>query len=148
METDLLAQLIDRRLTVLSELRQLSVRQVEMIQTGDMARLLSLLAVKQQLLNELQRLESQLDRFRDQDPDRRVWRCDVDRQRCREMAARCESLLREIISAEHQCEVTLTRRRNETATLLQGCHDAAQARRAYGGSDFIPGSQFDMSCDT
>lgn len=148
METKQLAQLIDERFAVLVDLRQLAQRQRELIGAGDMTRLLSLLAVKQQRLNDLQLLETRLDAFRGQDPEQRVWHSLAERQRCREAAQQSEALLADIMSAERHCETILVQRRDHTAQLLQDCHRAAHATQAYGESLVVPGSQFDMSCES
>lgn len=148
METDLLAKLIDAKHDVLGQLRELAGRQSELIPQSDMGRLLSLLAVKQRLLVELQSLERQLDPFRDQDPDQRLWRSPADRQHCREAADRCDSLLAEIMSMERKCESELIRRRDQASTLLQGIHIAASATQAYATALESRGNQLDVSCES
>src|SRR5690242_2358093 len=97
METDFLSQLIDQRHGLLVQLRELARQQCVLVHDGNMIRLMSLLAVKQRLLNTLQEYERKLEPFRLQDPERRVWRTPTDRQRCREAAEQSESLLSEII---------------------------------------------------
>lgn len=148
METDVLATLIASRCELLSQLWKLSQRQAQLVQSGDMPRLMSLLAIKQKLLNELQKLERHLDVFREQDPDRRVWRSPIERQRCRENAEKCELLLKEIIRVERECEGELVKRRADTAALLQGAHSAARASQAYAAPVENFGSHFDVSCET
>lgn len=147
METELLARLIDKKYEVLSLLRQLARAQVEIVRDGDMTRLMKLLATKQSLLNQLQHLEQQLDPFRHQDPDRRQWQSQEHRQKTRDMATRCESLLNEIMLVEKQCEGELVVRRDTAATRLQGIHSITQATNAYM-ADGPTHSQFDLSSDT
>ena len=74
METDVLAELIGKKLAVLEQLRGLSRRQSDLIADGDIQRLLAVLSAKQTLLAELQKLQQRLEPFRKQDPDARVWR--------------------------------------------------------------------------
>src|SRR5262245_46737952 len=81
METDVLSQLIENRHDLLVELYQLAKRQPDAIRAGESNRLLSLLAAKQRLLHELLRVDRLLDPFRDQDPERRIWRSAADRER-------------------------------------------------------------------
>ncbi len=131
LETEILANLIEQKHGVLSRLRQLARYQVEMIQTGDMTQLLTLLATKQSFLHQLQELELQLDPFRSQDPDSRRWASGERRQQARDMAERCESLLSEIMLVEQQSEGDLVVRRDAAARRLQGFHSVTQAADAY-----------------
>lgn len=148
METDFLAKLVDLRHDVLVQLRQLARQQAVVIHEADMTRLLSLLGIKQRLLNELQNFERQLEPFRSQDPDQRIWRTPADRQRCREVAERSESLLGEIVLVERECETNLIQRRDHAAVLLQGAHSAARATQGYAVPLESRGSQLDVSCET
>jgi len=148
METDRLAELIDQKQKVLTQLRQLADRQSRLIGEGNMSALLGLLAAKQKLLGNLQDLERQLDAFRQQDPDRRKWRSPQARERTRHAAERCATLLDEIMRVERQCESDLVRRRDIAATRLQGAHTASQARRAYTGSEDSRLGQIDLSSET
>ena len=147
METEVLANLIDKKYEVLSVLRQLARAQRGIVQDGDMTRLMKLLATKQNLLHELQHLEQQLDPFRSQDPDDRQWRSPQRRQQTREMATRCESLLNEIMLVEKQCEGELIVRRDAAVTRLEGIHTLTQATTAYL-SNAPTYHQLDLSSDT
>lgn len=131
LPTDLLSDLIRRKHNCLLHLRDLGQRQLDLVRQGSMDELLDLLAAKQHLLAELQRIERGLDPFRDEDPDQRAWHAPEDRQRCAQELARCDALLAEIMAQEKQSEQELIRRRDEAARRLQGVHTAAQARRAY-----------------
>lgn len=147
-ETDLLARLIDAKHGVLVQLRQLALRQQEWIAQGDMSRLMSLLAAKQQLLGQLQQVEQGIDPFRAQDPDRRPWRSPQDRNRCRDTAAKCEAMLAEIMDLERKSESELVQRRDLAAVRLQGLHQADRATQAYFAPLEPRGSQIDLSCET
>jgi len=148
VETDLLTQLIDKKHGVLVQLHQTSQRQLSLARDGgDVARLLSLLAAKQTLLGELTKIEKCLDPFRAQDPERRVWRSPLDRQRCAQTADRSGSLLAEIMSMEKQGETELVRRRDAAAEQLQAAATAAQARQAYSTSAPVPDHQLDLTSD-
>ncbi len=144
-ETDLLAELINQKHDVLVQMRDLSRQQSELIGRGEISQLLAVLSAKQTLLIQLQKLEKQLTPFRDQDPESRQWRSVQDRQRCRQVAERCETLLKEIMLVERQSETDLTYRRDQAAERLQGVHGAAQARRAYAGATSPVRSRLDVS---
>ncbi len=131
METDRLAQLIEQKHTILTQLRELSQRQSDLIQGGDIARLLSLLAAKQASLQDLQNVEKELDPYREQDPEQRQWRSPELRQRVRQVVADSQSLLQEIMQVEQVCESQLAQRRGDAAERLQGVHDVSSARKAY-----------------
>lgn len=148
MDTDLLASFIDKKLVVLEQLRQLSRRQPDLIQEGDMTSLLAILGAKQTLLNELHALDRKIDPFRAEDPDQRQWRSHADRLRCRQASERCEALLQEVMLIEKQCESSLCQRRDEVAHRLQEFHHAAHSHSAY--VDFAPhmtSSQLDLTSE-
>ena len=131
METELLAQLIANKHDVLDQLRQLARRQAQLISDGDMVKLLAILASKQMLLGELQKVERSLDPYREQDPESRRWRSQEDRLRTRQLVERCKALLDEIMLLEKQGETELLQRRDAAAERLQGIHHASEARSAY-----------------
>jgi hypothetical protein len=148
MDTDSLAKLIDRKLQVLNQLHQLSLRQVQFVEQGDVSSLIGLLAAKQRLLHPLQSIEDGLAPYRDQDPDGRAWRSPQHRQRTREVVDQCESVLRDIVRLETLCEQELVRRRDVTAAQLRGAQDAAQAVQAYATAAPSVTTQFDVSSET
>ena len=146
-ETDVLAGLIRTKHACLGELRDMGRRQLELIDRDDMTALLDLLAVKQRSLLKLQQIERALDPFRGQAPETRRWRSTEDRDRCAEQIRQCETLLAEIISQEKCGESTLTRRRDDAATRLQGAHLAGQARTAYTAGPAGKPNQLDLLSD-
>lgn len=118
-ETDTLADLIAARRDVLEKLRQLSRQQLEQISANDLSKLMTVLAAKDALLRDLQRVETDLQPFRGQDPESRLWRTTEARRKCQQMAERCESLLAEIVLLEKQGETELKRKRDDTAARLE-----------------------------
>jgi flagellar biosynthesis/type III secretory pathway chaperone len=131
METDLLVELIGKKLAIVEQLRDLSRRQSDLIADGDIQRLLSVLSAKQTLLSELQKVQQRLEPFRKQDPESRRWRSQPDRQRCRTLVERCEALLGEIMLIEKQSESEMAQRRDAALSRLQESHSSAEATRAY-----------------
>jgi hypothetical protein len=154
MDTEVLTRLVQVRHELLRQLAELARRQPELIRAADMNRLLSLLAVKQRLLNELLKVDRQLDPFRSQDPEQRTWRTVEARDRCREMVHRSEDLLREIRGIEQECETELAARRDHAAESLRRMHEASRATQAYdtqsygSGEPFAQGTHFDASCES
>lgn len=148
LETETLAVLIDRKLEVLTQLHSLAQRQLQLVSQGETGLLIGLLAAKQRLLTPLQRIEDEMKPFRGQDPDRRQWRSPQDRQRTRGVVQQCESVLREIVKIESECERELVMRRDAAAEELRGTHSAAQAVQAYVSAGPAPMAQLDLSSET
>lgn len=147
LETDLLADLIQRKRSCLVQIRDIGARQMELVREGSMTDLLELLATKQHVLMQLQQLERQLDRFRGEDPEQRQWRTAEERLRCAGWAAQCETLLAEIMEQEKHSERDLMRRRDEAASRLEGAHTAAHARGAYLARPPVPAGELDLVSD-
>ncbi len=148
LETDKLAGLIQRKRDCLLSLHEMGKRQMEFVADGEMARLLDVLAAKQRVLNDLQRVERALDPFRDQDPETRLWRSAEARADCARLLDECERLLRETVEQERQSEAALTVRRDEAAVKLHGAHAAGRARGAYSNQGNSSISQLDLSSET
>ena len=133
--TDCLMELIAAKLQVVELLAGLARRQLELAEGGQMAPLLKLLAAKQTVLDQLQRLERGLDPFRGEDPDRRVWRDPADRERCQTQALRASQLLAEAMSLDKRSEAAMLRRREAAAAALEEVQAAADARSAYAAPE-------------
>ena len=148
LETDKLAVLIRQKRDHLLSLRDMGRRQMEFVADGEMARLLDVLAAKQRVLNDLQRVERALDPFRDQDPEGRIWRNAETRVECAAMLDVCRQLLQETVERERQSEAALIVRRDEAAVKLQGAHAAGRARGAYTNHSRTSISQLDLSSES
>jgi hypothetical protein len=134
--TEFLSDRIEQKLALLGQLCDLGRRQVALIEAGDMAQLLKLLSAKQRLLAALQSLERELDPFRDEDPEARVWLSPAHRRKCAENTAACEELLRFIVEQERNSETRMRMRRDQAAARLDGAHSVAAAHRAYTAEEF------------
>ena len=148
MDTVRLANLIDRKHEVLRQLLLLAQRQYQVVNQGEMGTLISILAAKQRMLNELQTVETELAPFREQDPESRRWCAAGERQRVRGVAGQCEAILREIVRLESHCEQELVNRRDAAAARLQGTHSAAQAVQSYANLNVHHSSGLDVSSET
>ena len=146
-ETDKLTELIRRKRELLTNLRDMGRRQMELVCDGAMTQLLDVLSAKQRVLNELQRVEKGLDPFRGQDPENRRWRSAEARLECSRLLDECELLLRETVEQERQSEAAMTVRRDEAAVKLQGAHVAGLARGAYSAPNANTISQLDLSSE-
>ena len=85
--TDQLSELIRRKHQVLAQLRDAGRRQSELIENGQIASLLKLLAAKQRLIIALQSLEQELKPHYADDAERREWRSPQQRAACAQQAA-------------------------------------------------------------
>jgi hypothetical protein len=136
-DTDRLSELIAAKLQVVELLSGLARRQLELAEQAEMMALLKVLSAKQTVLDQLQRLERQLDPYRDQDPERRVWRSPADRQRCQQQMDRCGQVLNEVMVLEKQGEAALVRRRQAAASALEQVQSATDARPAYAAPESL-----------
>ncbi len=129
--TERLTELIRKKHLVLTQLRDIGRRQMELVNGGDTAALLALLGTKQQLIAGLQTLEQDLTPYYAEDADRRTWASPEHRAECARQAAECNVLLEEIVGLEKLGAEKMTVRRNEVAEQLQQAHAATQVRSAY-----------------
>jgi hypothetical protein len=134
-DTRRLADLVGAKHDCLLQLRDLGRRQQELIDAGDLTRLLSLLADKQRAIGELHDVERQLDPYRAEDPASRVWTGEAERVRCASLTDQSARLLAEILDGEKRCEESLRKRRDETAAQLSVVQAAGAARGAYAEHD-------------
>jgi hypothetical protein len=131
LSTNTLAELMVKRRKCLTQLRDLGVRQAQLIAAGEMSDLLRLVAAKQQLIVALQALEKQLAPFHEQDPERRQWESSDARARCASDAESCRQLIQEVMSMEQDGERQMTMRRDEVAAQLRLAASGGRVREAY-----------------
>lgn len=123
-----------RKLQVLEEVLSLSRSQWELVDRDEVESLMELLAAKQTLLDRMHELQIELAPFREQDPNSRVWHSQRRREQTKFVAARCETLLAEIMQIERDCEQKLVTRRAEVAADLKAADLAERARDAYAAA--------------
>jgi hypothetical protein len=143
--TEILSQRMQQKLELLGQLRELGLHQVALIDAGDMAQLLRLLAAKQRVLAALTSVERALDPFRGQDPEQRIWSSPDDRQRCAQMAADCEKLLAMIVERERHSQSQMSLRRDEVSARLDAARGTAEAQRAYANPPAYSANQLDLT---
>ena len=147
LETDILADLIAKKRDLLLELRAQTVRQQEVIAAGEITNLMSILAGKQTLLNQVRRVEQGLDHFRHQNPEARRWQSEEHRAKCRANAESCEQLVAELVAAEKRCEAEMIDRRDSLANQLQSAGNASNAAAAYTGHTRPASAGFDIQSE-
>jgi hypothetical protein len=147
LATDRLAELVRAKHDVLLPLCELARQQASAIEAQDTDRLLSLLAAKQPLLGQLERLERALDPFRSENPDQRTWRSPGERRACQQVAEKANALLAEILQLEQTCGGQLKAQRDQTARQLQQAGHLLAARSAYGAHGDRPARTLDLSSE-
>jgi hypothetical protein len=142
--TERLSRLIQLKHDLLAQLHMLARKQVEVLASDEVERLMSLLAQKQPLLNQLQAVEKALDPFRREDAEQRQWRTPQERRACQVIAERANALLAELLQFERQAEAAVTVSRDQTSRELATATTALAARQAYvsGPATMSPGFDF------
>ncbi len=147
LETERLAELIERKHACLTELREMGKLQLQLVRGGEMTALLNVLAAKQRLIERLQGVERDLNPFRAQSPQSRRWRTELHRQKCSKQIEMCESLLREILAQEKEGESELEQRRDAAASRLEGARRAGHTVGAYVETERQHVSQLDLASE-
>jgi flagellar biosynthesis/type III secretory pathway chaperone len=145
LETHLLTDLVSRKFDCLVQLHELGRQQFQLVDSGDVTQLMKLLSAKQVLITRLQDIEGELNPFREQKPEQRVWASQAARARCSELIERGQELFREIMLQEKRSETRLIERRDEVAVRLRMAHTAHQARGAYLAEPHRPQGHLDIS---
>lgn len=131
LNSETLADLIAKRRHCLANLRDLGLKQSELIAAGEMGALLRSLSAKNQWIVAVQTIERELSPYHEQDPSERVWASEAQRSQCAGQAAECKNLLDEIMQLERRNEQKMTERRDQVASQLQTAHAAGTVRTAY-----------------
>ncbi len=147
LDTDRLAEVLRRKLECLLQLHELGQQQIALADGGDVNDLLRVLGAKQLLINQLHQLQRELEPYRDQDPERRVWRSDDDRRRCAQCNVQSEALFAEVLEQERRAEQVLQRRRDESLEQLREAYAGEHVRRAYTPDLPYGQSTFDLTSE-
>lgn len=138
LATDRLARLIAARREVLHVLVELARRQWELISAGRLGDLLTLLATKQGVLRQLERLHHELVPFQGEDPATRVWRSAEAKAACQRLADECQALLARVLELERQAEAALSAQQQATVEALGQLARTAEVQAAYAAANQPP----------
>ncbi len=144
-DTKSLAMLIQRQWIALSGLHQLVLEQQNCLGSDRIEMLLSLIARKQPLVEELQDISLRLQAYRDQSPEHRVWESPQERARCQAQAKQCEELHSEIVRLEAGALELMEQQRSAIASQLQDCRDSSFATTAYATQDLLSDGGLDLT---
>ena len=146
-DTNILAALIQRKHECIVQLCALGQRQWTAIQDANMTQVLDVLALKQRVLTELQRMERLMEPYRHESPEERQWSTPELRERCAGQQQECEQMLQEIVQQEKVSEQEMIRRRDEAAARLEGFHQTRQVNDAYKAAPPEGVRRLDLSSD-
>jgi len=135
LSTDSLFELIESKLHLLNEMQAMSSAQTDLVSQHDMTSLMTLLSRKQELMEVLGNVQSQLAQFQGQDPELRKWSSLDRRKDCQKMVTRCDQLLQELIVMEDRSLGNMNLQRETVAAQLQQNIDACTIQNAYQSSD-------------
>lgn len=124
-------ELIRKEEGVLRRLAAASIRQLEIVRSGDMTRLLELLAQKQRLMDEFDAVKRQLVPFRDIPPSDRRWRDDEERRETGAAVNRCTRMLEEILRNDRRSTEELAERKTDVEEQLRRIRQGAQVNASY-----------------
>lgn len=134
-QSDRLIQLLRLRQDRLAQLVRIGQKQAEMINQDQMTGLLDVLAAKDRLIDDLQKVQRELDPLARMQPQQRQWRSEEDRQQAAELVEHCNTLYQAVIQQEQQDMQRVQHMRDETSAQLEEASRAHQARGAYAGSN-------------
>lgn len=129
-----LVELLDQQHAIYRQLRDLSERQSQLVADGDAESLLTLLNQRQGLIDELLRINEQIDPFKQRWSE--LW-AELDaeqRRRVRERMDAVQSLLDGIMQQDEQDRQALVAQRAQVGEQLGQVHRGAAVNRAYGQS--------------
>ncbi len=109
----MLIKILEKRADAFDRIYVTSLRQGELAHGNDMPGLLEVLAAKQRMLDDLERIERELDPYRDTPPEKRRWATDEERRYADRLIRRCEIRLRAIIDQDRESERILAEKRSD-----------------------------------
>lgn len=137
-ETENLLRLFESKYHLLSQMQDMSIRQSELVAEHDVTELLSLLSRKQQLMESLQTVQSQLIPYQSHDPEKRVWVSPERRKQCQALVAKCDQLIQALLVMENRSLQTMNLQRDVVGAQLKQNIDALQIENAYHTTDGDP----------
>ena len=127
-----LLALLERQVRVYEQLRELSGRQGRFVDEGQAEPLLRLLAQRQHLIDELTRLNAELEPMRRDWTDRLAELDEPTRRRINDHVDQMQRLLREIMQQDERDRASLSGRRDQASGELRAIRAGAAVNKAYG----------------
>ncbi|MDZ4851617.1 MAG: hypothetical protein SGI77_20195 [Pirellulaceae bacterium] len=133
LDTTRLMELAEHKLLLLTQLREISFDQNLIAESHNVDELLALLSRKNEIIESLRTLQDELKLFQSQIPEQRNWASESERVRCRELFAKSEKLIAELLVIDNQCLDTMTHQREIVSQQLEQFASAEAILEAYGG---------------
>lgn len=132
-----LIDLLDQQRRIYSHLEQMSARQTHLVQAGQTEPLLTLLAQRQRLIDQLTQVAGNIEPFKKDWPALFAQLDLVSRGRIQSLINQVQELLGRIMSADERDRVALTEQRGRLSVGLQQVAKGSVLNRAYqsGGVD-------------
>ena len=126
------SELIRQKEHVLSRLVPISVRQLEIVRSGDTTRLVQVLGMKQQLYYEFEEIEKKLAPHRDLAPEERRWNSEAERIETGEAIQRCAAMLQEIIRNDSTSIEETEAQKDEVEEQIRRTRQGTRLQNGYG----------------
>ena len=130
-----LTEIAERKLHLLTQLRELSLDQHGFADAHRIDELLSLLSRKSDVIDRLKAIQDELKPFQLQDPDQRQWPSEAERVRCRELFEKSEKMLAELLVIDNRTLGEMTQQREVIGQQLSQFTSAEAIFEAYGGTN-------------
>ncbi|MEX0744253.1 MAG: flagellar export chaperone FlgN [Phycisphaeraceae bacterium] len=125
------------------QLKQLASRQAALIEQGETEQLLGVLAQRQQLVDELGRLSTEIAPYRERWGELSAALSEADRQRVNGLIESVERLLEQIIEQDDRDRQQLQAARDQVGNEVKQTHHAGRAMNAYRAVPAAgPGARF------
>lgn len=138
--TERLHGLLREKLALLETIRALTLQQQKHVYGEDVDSLLAVLTRKDTAMAGLQKIQSALMLYRDDDAEERVWINPGRRQETAAIQHRCEQLVAQLLKFEQDSLQHLQSTHALARHELKAVHHAAAIESAYGGSDLTEAS--------
>ncbi|MCL2348896.1 MAG: hypothetical protein FWC50_11635 [Planctomycetaceae bacterium] len=131
-------RLIQKKQERLQQLHDCSRNQLQYVDDGNTDALFELLGVKQKLLLDLEEIDRQMEVYRLDDPEKRLWPSPEMRQRCREAVETCRRLVCETLENDQAAEKELIVKKNAAQKQLRQFDTKANIQLAYHRQRTVP----------
>lgn len=129
--TDKLFELIEQKLQLLLHMRELTTIQSEAILSNDISQVLTTLSRKEVIMDQLNRVQTDLQDYQSDDPETRIWSSPERRAECRDMSQRCGDILCETLTLEQSSMADLSIRRDSLNAQIRQISDVRATQAAY-----------------
>lgn len=143
--TDRLLALMTVKLELVASLHSLSASQQALLPNEDLSSFLGVIARRETLIDQLSRVQLELQTYQADDPEQRVWGSSDRRDHCRQLVDKIEALMNEVIRLDGEALEQMCQQRDIIAAELRYGLDSTLAHGAYTSSDRLQHSVLDIN---